>query len=148
MKRALLALSLAGCVDAGSSGPCASGLTPIGVANETVTDNVLRFDVSYSGGCKTHEFAVWPNGFFGDSPSVVQLEIHHYDRGDSCEALQTHPLYIDLSSIPGDGATIEIQQRGADVPARFGSVQWTRSPVTTFPVGEQVLSIDESCVGH
>lgn len=146
MRCALLALSLAGCID--SRDPCASGLAPIGVSNKTVVDNVIHFDVEYSGGCKTHDFSVWPATGITATSSHVILEIHHYDHGDSCEASVMHPLNIDLSQLPTDSATIDLEQRSVDVPSRFGSVEWTRSPITTLPPGETVLAIDDTCLGH
>ncbi len=66
-----------------------------------VSGHSLTADLSYSGGCETHEFVLcWPSQAFMESaPVQVDLEIWHDANGDSCEAEITEDRVFDLSSL-------------------------------------------------
>jgi len=58
----------------------------------------LQIEVSYSGGCATHDFElIWPENIIAIFPPVYPVILNHEDNGDMCEALPTETLIIDLT---------------------------------------------------
>ena len=65
-----------------------------------VTGNVLTLSVSYSGGCRSHEFVLTAaDSFFESSPVQLPLVLTHEDNGDTCEAYPTEQRRFDLTPI-------------------------------------------------
>lgn len=66
----------------------------------TITDDTLKINVSYSGGCEKHQFTLVSSGVFRES-SPVQLRgfIAHNANNDSCEAWLTDDYHFDLNAI-------------------------------------------------
>ena len=73
---------------------------PFALNSASVTGNVLTISVSYSGGCRSHEFVLTAAGSFQES-SPVQLPIvlTHEDNGDPCEAYPTEQRRFDLTPV-------------------------------------------------
>lgn len=62
--------------------------------------DTLSFYAIYSGGCEAHEFiACWDGSFLESDPVQAPLNIVHIGNGDSCEALITEPISIDLTPL-------------------------------------------------
>jgi len=61
----------------------------------------LSINVSYSGGCASHEFTViWPEVITMIYPPQFDIWIVHDSNGDMCEAYPTETLVLDLSDNP------------------------------------------------
>ena len=66
----------------------------------TITDDTLNISVSYSGGCKDHQFTlVVSNTFLESFPVQLHASIAHNANGDTCEAYPTEDYRFDLTSI-------------------------------------------------
>lgn len=103
---------------------------PVTVTGARQESDTLAVDVSYGGGCETHQFSMcWPDRVFLESdPVQVPVVIWHDDGGDTCEAAISQTLQFDLRPLytafddaygaPGqvvvglDGASVTV-----DVPA-------------------------------
>ncbi len=125
-----------------SDSQCATGSAPVAVVASEVRDRYVRLDLEYSGGCSDHEFAVWWSGVATPSiPTHVQFDLQHYDHDDSCEALVTEAVWVDLSPLHefpgGDRALINVIPtaggRGVTVDYAFGE--------PTAPPSDDVLTI-------
>ena len=67
----------------------------------SVKRNTLMANISYGGGCRTHEFALIMSDSFTVTKSETQLEgsIAHNANGDLCEAWLTEDIEFDLTPI-------------------------------------------------
>ena len=66
----------------------------------TITDDTLNISVSYSGGCKEHEFTLVASEAFLESfPVQLPVSIAHNANGDTCEAYPTSNYRFDLTPI-------------------------------------------------
>lgn len=65
-----------------------------------IENNTLTLTVSYSGGCKTHDFTLVTDGSFMESdPVQLAVILTHDANDDPCEAYLTGPYVFDLASI-------------------------------------------------
>lgn len=69
--------------------------------NELETQgDLLVLDVTYGGGCRTHEFFVcWEGSFLETDPPRAPLRVFHDSNDDPCRALIYRDLYVDLGRI-------------------------------------------------
>lgn len=68
--------------------------------NVTITGDTLRLNVSYAGGCKTHQFTLVTSGsFLESSPVQLVISIAHNANDDPCEAYPTEDYHFDLNPI-------------------------------------------------
>ena len=83
--------------------------------------DLLSVDVSSGGGCEMHLFGgCWDGAFLESEPVQVGIEIAHEDNGDTCEAIITETVEIDLTPLReayiagygGEGGTIDISLQG------------------------------------
>ena len=66
----------------------------------TITDDTLNISVSYSGGCKDHQFTLVVSETFLESfPVQLHASIAHNANGDTCEAYPTDNYRFDLTPI-------------------------------------------------
>jgi len=75
---------------------------PVMVKNAWVTGGLLNFDVSYSGGCERHDFAVCLRTVGKATPPFVRLELVHDSHEDSCEALSSDHFSFSLELLQTD----------------------------------------------
>lgn len=65
--------------------------------------DILKVQVSYSGGCKNHTFDVlWGASVLLSHPCQINLILKHDANNDLCEAYITEILEIDLAKLIGD----------------------------------------------
>jgi hypothetical protein len=65
-----------------------------------IDDDVLDIEVSYAGGCELHEFtSCWSGSFDKSLPVQAHLWLDHDAHVDSCEALKTETLHIDIMAL-------------------------------------------------
>ena len=94
-----------------------------------ISGDTLQVDVSYSGGCETHDFTLcWPEEIWLESyPVQTSLEILHDAHGDACEAELDETLELDLLPLQqayldaygGSTGEIEIHLLGETVNYSF-----------------------------
>jgi hypothetical protein len=148
MRRLLCLLLVGGCTSSGSEPECPVGLAPLTITETEVRDHYVRLVVEYGGGCEDHEFAVWWTGVLAPSiPPLIPLEVQHYDFGDSCEALITDELWIDLSAIhrPGiDEAQVQFVMGTGGAGNTLGAVDYVVA-APAEPPSDDVIAIDRSC---
>lgn len=66
----------------------------------TITDDILTANVSYSGGCKTHQFTlVASEAFLESDPVQLQIYLAHDANGDQCQAYIMTDRQFDLTPI-------------------------------------------------
>ena len=66
----------------------------------TITGDTLTVSVSYSGGCKRHEFTlVIAASFIESSPVRLLAVLRHEANGDACEAFPTESYAFDLALV-------------------------------------------------
>ena len=66
----------------------------------TIEADTLHVNVSYTGGCETHEFTLVVAPFFLESFPVQQrMSLAHNANGDTCEAAITEDHQFDLTPI-------------------------------------------------
>jgi len=87
-----------------------------------VEGDSLHLQVSYSGGCREHEFNLWklpPNAL---EPPPVELMLAHEDNGDMCEAWITEWMAFSLRPLRERGKReITFLLRGSpEMSAYFG----------------------------
>lgn len=63
----------------------------------------LQINLSYSGGCKTHDFEIiWDGIVYKDKPCHMNLLLIHNANNDTCEALITKTIIVNLEELIGD----------------------------------------------
>ena len=79
-----------------------------------INEDVLTLNVSYSGGCKAHNFTlVVTSGVFRESnPAELQAIIAHNANGDTCEAYPTEMYHFDVSPLKAHYQKIYQTQAG------------------------------------
>ena len=66
----------------------------------TIDGDILKVSLSYSGGCKTHQFTLVASDTFLESfPVQLPVYIAHNANGDTCEAYPTEDYHFDLTPI-------------------------------------------------
>jgi hypothetical protein len=87
-----------------------------------VDGDTIRLKVSYSGGCREHQFKLWklpPNALV---PPPVELLLEHNANGDLCEAWLTKYLAFSLKPIriPGKHEVAFLLRGSPEMSAYFG----------------------------
>lgn len=60
--------------------------------------DIITVRISYSGGCKDHDFqACWEGSFMESYPVQARIKLIHDAHGDACEALISQVVAIDLT---------------------------------------------------
>ena len=73
---------------------------PFALNSASVTGSVLTISVSYSGGCRSHEFVLTAaESFQESSPAQLPMVLTHEDNDDPCEAYPTEQRRFDLTPI-------------------------------------------------
>ena len=66
----------------------------------TITDDTLTVNVSYGGGCRTHQFTlVASESFMESSPVQLHVSLAHNANNDLCRAWLTEDYRFDLALI-------------------------------------------------
>ena len=93
--------------DAGNIGNIVMAFTPDDWGTDayvinaaTLQDGTLTVNVSYSGGCETHDFTLVAEPMFLESyPVQLRVSLAHNPNGDICEASITEDRQFDLTPI-------------------------------------------------
>ena len=66
----------------------------------TITDDTLTVNVSYGGGCETHQFTLIASESFMESfPVQLHIDLAHNANNDLCRAWLTEDYHFDLTPI-------------------------------------------------
>lgn len=81
-----------------------------------IDNNKMVINVSYGGGCETHEWKLLTNGAMMKSmPPQMNVTLWHNSNGDNCRGWITEDLEFNLSPInSGDKGTIVLRLRNYD----------------------------------
>ena len=100
----------------------ASGTDAYVINAATVEAETLRVNVSYSGGCETHQFTLVAEPMFLESfPVQLRVSLGHNANGDTCQDSITEDHVFDLTPIKEayqkgyqtDHGTIVLRLKGA-----------------------------------
>lgn len=73
------------------------------IKNVVRENDLIKINLSYSGGCKQHSFEIiWDGIVYTDDPCHMNLLLIHKDNNDSCEALLNETIIVDLEELVGD----------------------------------------------
>jgi hypothetical protein len=64
----------------------------------TIENDILKLNVSYTGGCKKHQFLLIEKKNFQKAKNVyeVHLQLLHNSNKDNCKKIVTEPLFFKL----------------------------------------------------
>jgi len=70
------------------------------LGNVSAAGHDLVVAVRTGGGCAEHSFAVcWDGAVFDTEPGTIELALRHDAHGDSCDALLSWDLRVDLTPV-------------------------------------------------
>ncbi|RKU27171.1 hypothetical protein C6497_12120 [Candidatus Poribacteria bacterium] len=76
------------------------GVDPFRLNSAMIENDTMKVSVSYSGGCKPHEFTLVSSDVFLESdPVQLMVSIAHNANDDTCEAYPTEDYSFDLTPI-------------------------------------------------
>jgi len=72
---------------------------PVRIISVSLTDNVLKLDIEFSGGCNEHSFRLLGStAILKSFPAQRGIMLFHENNGDSCRELLLESLYFDISA--------------------------------------------------
>ncbi|MYF98672.1 hypothetical protein F4212_05990 [Candidatus Poribacteria bacterium] len=76
------------------------GTDEFALNSASVDGDTLKVNLSYSGGCESHQFTLVASDSFLESfPVQLPIYIAHNANGDTCEAYPTEDYHFDLTQI-------------------------------------------------
>lgn len=74
---------------------------PFGLENVEIAGDTITLNVTYSGGCREHEFALYmsPSAFLESNPVQANLYLRHNGNGDACEAFINKAVSFNLRPV-------------------------------------------------
>ena len=69
---------------------------PLTINNIQLQKDLLRFNVSYGGGCEEHEFKLIATSFMESYPIQVNILLSHEDNDDPCDMWVTETLIFNI----------------------------------------------------
>lgn len=71
---------------------------PFKIISTEIKGNFMEFEVSYAGGCETHEFKLVGSPILTKSlPPIRNIQLEHDNKGDKCKAIKTEKLKFAIS---------------------------------------------------
>ena len=65
-----------------------------------LVENEIRMGISYTGGCKSHDFQLVVNRDLISRPTkYINLNLYHDDNGDRCKKIVSDKLVFDISPL-------------------------------------------------
>ncbi|MGB3850671.1 MAG: hypothetical protein WA958_11935 [Tunicatimonas sp.] len=81
---------------------------PFKLESVSAEGTIVTAVVRYGGGCEEHRFSVYWNGVATKSiPPQMMVDVHHDDRGDTCEAYLTDTVRFDAKELLSDNWNLE-----------------------------------------
>lgn len=153
MLRAALAFAAlsAACTGSGSGlgdERCNLGETETTIESASIEGRYLRLRVSYSGGCKEHEFALtWPGTFGPSDPPVTQVMLRHDGNGDACEAWVSRELFFDLSLMDATLVQNSVTSISLSIDQHPGALTYMPGQPDA-PPNADVLPLERDCAAN
>jgi hypothetical protein len=73
---------------------------PTTIKAVTLNANVLKIEIEYTGGCKTHQFNLVGSQMISKSlPPIRAINLIHTDDNEECKQLINDTLYFDLKDL-------------------------------------------------
>ena len=69
---------------------------PLAINNIQLQKNLIRFNISYGGGCEEHEFKLIATSFMESYPVQVNILLSHKDNDDPCDMWVTETLILNI----------------------------------------------------
>ena len=118
------------CVTISSDAGPGSLRDPVAISGATIWQDALSLNVTYSGGCREHDFGTIAAPEFELLPGVAsRVYLRHDARGDPCERLVSATLEFDLTplrqlylatyGVPGGLTLLVVAPEGAAVPVAY-----------------------------
>jgi hypothetical protein len=105
-------------------------LDTVSVDSAWVTVDSLHLDVSYGGGCETHDFRAFaPSSFAQSNPPELPVYLRHDGHADACRAIIRETIAFDVTP----AADLYRGNLGLDGWFRL-AVTWPNSPSSTSTV--------------
>ena len=110
-------------------------LDPVTISKAESIGNVLQLEVSNSGGCGDHAFALFmsPATFAESDPVQASLWLQHRDKEDPCDGIVVQTLTFDLRPVAGlhqqlygrkDRIQLNVHGHFQDQPGEALTVVW------------------------
>jgi hypothetical protein len=82
------------------SNPSVENSDPFELNDVEFEEGIIQISVSYSGGCKPHNFTItWDETIRSSNPPVMNLIVTHDANGDNCEAYITETIEFSLDHL-------------------------------------------------
>ncbi|HET6511310.1 MAG TPA: NigD-like C-terminal domain-containing protein [Candidatus Kapabacteria bacterium] len=96
-------------------------MDPVMIKDASVIGDSLTMLVSYSGGCKPHDFkVVWNGAMMKSLPGQINVVLSHNANDDMCEALITQDVTVSLAPIKQHATNgVVIHLKGFDKPLLY-----------------------------
>ena len=94
---------------------------PLNVQNVLIIGDKMTINISYSGGCKEHNFKLVGNQFITNSnPPERFCRLYHENNGDDCRELVNSVLEFDISAFAlPNGQQVNLKLEGYDKPISY-----------------------------
>lgn len=81
--------------------PSTIQVAPFGLDSVSVSNDILKLKLSYSGGCAQHYFVMFmtPPSFMESAPVQANLFLRHIDNNDVCDGFWQETEHFDLTPI-------------------------------------------------
>jgi hypothetical protein len=91
------------------------------IKDASVIGDSLTMLVSFSGGCKPHDFkVVWDGAMMKSLPGQINVVLSHNANDDMCEALLTQDVTVSLAPIRQHAANgVIVHLKGFDKPLLY-----------------------------
>lgn len=101
------------------------------IENVSITCNLLKIEVTYGGGCKTHEFMLYVDSVVIDNdPPVLNFTLLHNANGDACKALVTETLVFNIN--PGEELYSGSLPLQIQINNKMMGIKWYRDNACTI----------------
>lgn len=95
---------------------------PFKMSAVTIEGGVMKIKVSYSGGHKDHDFALYWDGLIAKSfPPQTTVVLKHDGHGDAAEKLITQTLEFNLAEMGKPMIITVINDHGDKIRVKYGS---------------------------
>lgn len=76
---------------------------PLEISNIVIEDNIMKIDISYSGGCQVHDYDLVGNyAVMKSMPPKRSVQLVHRAKGDNCRTVIKETLKFDISELAMD----------------------------------------------
>lgn len=97
---------------------------PLNIENIVLNGHLLTLQVSYSGGCKKHEFQLVGSAMLMKSlPPKRPILLYHDNKGDSCRELVNDTLTFDIRAFAYSNGEVHLLLEGWKNPIPYNNLE-------------------------